>query len=410
MNKSNFLEKSINKLPDSAGVYFFLKNKEILYIGKATSLKKRVQSYFSQDLIIKRSPLISKMVNLADSIDFKETKSVLEALILEANLIKKYQPKYNSKEKDDKSYNYVVFIKEDFPAVLLSRGKDIDGKYLKVGKNLKEISFKAGPFPSGSSLSLALKIIRKIFPFRDKCLPHQNKPCFNYQIGLCPGVCISKVSASEYKKNLKGIKDILEGNIGKLLKSLKKEMDIFSASKEFEKAGEMRDKIFALNHIQDISLIREELEDFEKEKVRVEGYDIAHTSGKNVVGVMTTIEDFKPKKEEYRKFKIKIDKNNDTASLKEVLERRFSHLEWKIPDLIVVDGGVAQKNIALKVLKENNLNIPVVSVLKNKKHKPKAILGKSDFIEKYKKEILLVNSEAHRFSLSYHKKLRAKII
>lgn len=409
MEKSNFLEKYYKKLPDSSGVYFFLKGKEILYIGKATSLKKRVNSYFSEDLIIKRSPLISKMIILADKIDFQKTNSVLEALILEANLIKKHQPKYNSKDKDDKSYNYIIFTKEEFPAVLLARGKDIDGQYFKGGKSLKEISFKAGPFPSGISLSLALKIIRKIFPFRDKCSVSQGKPCFNHQIGLCPGVCVSKINIKEYNKNLKGIKDILSGNLNKLKKDLKKEMENFSKRQEFEMAGEARDKIFALEHIQDISLIRDDIENLDSKNFRIEGYDIAHTSGKDVVGVMTVLESGKIEKSDYRKFKLRKDENNDTRNLGEVLRRRLSRLEWNLPNLIVVDGGLAQKNIAIKILKENNIKIPVVSVLKNEKHKPKAILGKSDLINKYKKEILLVNNEAHRFSITYHKKLRGKI-
>ncbi|MFZ2769915.1 MAG: hypothetical protein WAZ50_02220, partial [Minisyncoccia bacterium] len=195
-------------LPDAPGVYFFLglKNaspkslrpREILYIGKATSLKDRVKSYFSNDLIDTRGPRLVQMVEKAQNIKFIETQSVLEALILEASQIKKHQPYFNSKEKDDKSYNYVTITDEDFPQIFITRGQ---GTY--------------GPFPNGSELREALKIIRRIFPYRDnKCtmkkpLGHSSatgEACFNSQIGLCPGVCAGLMSKRDYRKRIKYIK------------------------------------------------------------------------------------------------------------------------------------------------------------------------------------------------------------
>ena len=216
-------------ISDSPGVYFFKKGKEILYIGKATSLKDRVLSYFSNDpegkyqntsygasLLANRGPLIVKMTQEADNLKFQETNSVLEALILEANLIKKYQPKYNVKEKDDRSFNFVIITSEDFPRVLIVRGREIEkGLVYKI----KE---KFGPFTDGTSLRLALKIIRKIFPFRDKCEPLSGKPCFNKQIGLCPGVCAGTISKKDYSKTIKKIKLFLSGKTASLEKSLEK--------------------------------------------------------------------------------------------------------------------------------------------------------------------------------------------
>ena len=198
-------------LPDSPGVYFFIGRsprhggaRKILYIGKATSLKDRVRSYFSPDLEMTRGRLLVNMLGEAKAVKFIKTDSVLEALILEANLIKKHLPRYNSVQKDDKSFNYVVFTDEAFPALRVMRGKDLSQLSASSAPNLKPKSLKLkavyGPFPHGLQFKEAMKIIRRIFPYRDeKCLPadagsprhggtspgHQ-KPCFNRQIGLCP--------------------------------------------------------------------------------------------------------------------------------------------------------------------------------------------------------------------------------
>ncbi len=142
---------------------------------------------------------------------------------------------------------------------------------------------------------------------------------------------------------------------------------------------------------------------------RIEAYDIAHMGGKNMVGVMTVVENGEPEKSEYKKFKIRTQANtNDTGALAEILERRLAHKEWVYPNLIVVDGGIAQINVARVILSRVALDIPVVSVVKDEKHKPKAIMGDEKFSLKYKREILLANSEAHRFAIAYHKKMRTK--
>ncbi len=391
------------RLPDSPGVYFFMKSKQILYIGKATSLKDRVRSYFSNDLIATRGPLLVDMVFKADKINFEKTDSVLEAIILEANLIKKYQPKYNTKEKDNKSFNYVVITKEDFPRVLVERGRNLESN------NFLLIKEKFGPFPNATQLKEALKIIRKIFPFRDRCKIGQDRPCFNYQIGLCPGVCAGLISKKEYSKIIKNIGLFFEGKKIQIIRDLEKEMSLLARGQRFEEANKIKKTIFALNHIQDVSLVKEEYKKAE-DSIRIEAYDIAHISGSANVGVMVVLEDGEPNKKEYRKFKINNSKQNDVAALKEVLERRLAHEEWSFPQVIVVDGGKAQINIARKVLDKFSLDIPVVSVLKNEYHKPKAVMGDKTISSKYSNEILLANNEAHRFAIKYHRSLRNKMI
>jgi excinuclease ABC subunit C len=380
------------KIPDKPGIYFFLRGKEILYIGKATSLKNRVKSYFGKDLIETRGPLLVDLIFKADKIKWQEMDSVLEALILEATLIKKHQPKYNTKEKSDKSFNYVIITKEKLPKVFIIRERNIK----------KDIKYQAkyGPFTNGSQLREAIKIIRKIFPFLDE--KSKNYIEFYRQINLVPDLNDKKI----YLQNIKNIKLFFSGKKKRIISNLKKEMNAFSKNREFEKAGEIKRQLFALQHINDVALLKE---DNPSRDFRIEAYDVAHMGGKNMVGVMVVLENREVEKNEYRKFKIRTQSDaNDTGALKEVLERRLAHTEWQYPNLIVVDGGIAQINIVKSVLLKGGIQIPIVSVIKDERHKPKAIKGNGVFIKKYKREILLANSEAHRFAITYHKKVRAK--
>ncbi len=404
------------KLPDEPGVYRFIDTKgHILYIGKATSLRDRVRSYFSNDLLHTRGKHIVDMVTLADSVWHTVTDSALEALILEAALIKEHQPLYNTKEKDNKSFNYVVFTKEQFPRVLVIRERNM---LSGVGGEESAYKHAFGPFPQGSSLIEALKIIRRIFPFRDKCEPESGKPCFNRQIGLCPGVCSSEMDEKEYGEQLKNIKLFFEGKKSEVVKRLTKTMGEHAKLLEFEQANEYKQMLFALKHIKDVSLLDEKIREYSQRSskkrdraYRIEAYDIAHISGKYTVGVMVVVEDGEPNKKEYRKFKIRIEseKSDDTLHLEEVLTRRFGHLEWQRPDLLVIDGGTAQKRRAEKTLKTLGLDIPIVSVVKDNRHKAKAILGNKEMIESYKRGILVANLESHRFAVAYHRELRDKI-
>ena len=408
--------KQTKKLPASSGVYLFKRRKEILYIGKATSLRDRVKSYFSGDLINTRGQFIVDMVGKAEKVDYLKTDSVLEAIILESNLIKKYQPKYNTKEKDDKSYNYVIITKEDFPRVLLIRGRELEAQ---GGTRELNIKYKFGPYPNGSAIKEGLKIIRKIFPFRDKCNPSKGspwKPCFNRQIGLCPGVCSGEISKADYADTIRNIKLFFEGKKKTLVKKLEWQMKEFAKNREFEKAGKVKKILFALNHIQDVALIKKSEEEIVKNILgrgtvfRMEAFDIAHISGTNMAGAMVVSENGELKKSDYRKFKIRgIKTPNDTAVLKEIVERRLKHKEWSLPDIIIYDGGIAQRNAVEGILKNilgSDFKINIVGVVKDKKHKPSRIIGEELVIKKYKKQIFLLNSEAHRFAIGFHRKLR----
>ncbi len=395
------------KIPDAPGVYFFLgKRKEILYIGKATSLRNRVRSYFDGNLLEKRSSLIEKMVLEAKDISFTATDSVLEAMLLEVNLIRTHKPHANIRSRDDKSYNHLVITKDEYPRVLVIRGKDLqeegEEKYSKV----------FGPFPSGMLFREALKIIRKLFQFYDNKGPvsgkitklERGKIDFNKQIGLYP----DSISKTEYQKTIEHICELFSGNKDKIIIDLTREMNKAAKKEDFEAAKKHRDKIRALTHIQDISLIKNESRTYRDDRsIRIEGYDIAHLQGDDMVGVMTVVCQGEPLKSDYRKFNVEgFTASNDTGALREVLTRRLSHDEWALPDLIVVDGSTAQKNAAERVLKKASLTIPVVGVVKDERHKPIRIIGLPRLVKEHHDAILLVNAEAHRFAITFHRTKR----
>lgn len=432
-------KKRLKKLPDAPGVYFFLgTNKKVLYIGKATSLKDRVRSYFAPDLLETRGPLLVKMLQKAHTLDWRQTDSVLEALLLEAALIKSYKPPHNTDLKDDKSFNYVVITKEEFPQIRVVRGKELvkqhnpeGGSTARLARGLSKFSAENlrtprgvdvakpkhifGPFPHGRQLREALKLIRRIFPYRDeKCRPGMKRPCFNFELGLCPGTCVGSVSKQEYGRTIRHIVLLFEGRKKQLLAALNKEMRAAAREEEFEQAKELQRQLYALQHIQDVSLIKEEYRspNARTSNTRIEAYDIAHLRGSSNVGVMVVVEDGEAAKSQYRKFTIRTAKpGDDTGALREVLSRRLGHDEWPLPRLIAVDGSSAQMNAARSVLAEYGMAIPVVGVVKDEKHRPRSISGDRELVAGRERDILLANAEAHRFAIGFHRnRSRKKLV
>lgn len=412
------------KLPDTPGIYMFTGDGGvILYIGKATSLRDRARSYFNSDIAASRGPKVQIMLDEATGIKYEETGSVLEALVLEGNLIRKYQPRYNTDRKDDKSYNHVIITREEYPRVLLLRGKDIvqieKGTPVR-GIQSKNIRYTFGPYPHGLALKAALKLVRKIFPYRDVCTPYIDrskkekmtvKGCFNFEIRLCPGVCNGTISKKEYRRRIQHIKLFFEGKKSKILKELAIDMKAYAKNKEFEKAAAVRNMLFSLEHIQDVSLLSRTYmqESFRSSGARLEAFDIAHISGTGTVGVMVVVEDGIAKKSDYRTFRVRsATPGSDTGALEEVLDRRFKHVEWPMPDIIVMDGGVAQKNVAERIVQmaKKGAAVKIVSVVKNIRHKPSKFMGDKKTLLEFKNDILLANGEAHRFALKYHHKRR----
>lgn len=410
------------KLPEKSGVYFFLdkkhigkqlpNKKNILYIGKATILKDRVNSYFSKDLIKTRGARLTSMIQNAKDIFYITTDSVLEAIILEAKYIKEFQPFFNVKEKDDKSYSYVVITKEEYPKVLIKRGRD-----LLMSQDLN-IAKKFGPYVSKSELLEVMKFIRKLFPYRDKCNLGEKRGCFNYQLGLCPGICIGVISKKDYAKNIHNVEKILNGELSKLIKDLEKEMKTLSKEYKFEEAAKIRNQIDLFNSLKDINFIKKEnIYELESSE-RIESYDISHISGSQRVGVMVVANNREFARNEYRKFKITEGKNDDLAGLLEVLTRRFKHLEWRMPDIILIDGGKTHLEYIYKAMQsilDSKIlaKIRFYAVVKDAKHKARGVLSLSPVDKlKYKnlaEFLILLNEETHRFAINYHKLLRNKI-
>ncbi|MBI4093691.1 UvrB/UvrC motif-containing protein [Candidatus Kaiserbacteria bacterium] len=395
-------------MPDSPGVYFFKKGRTILYIGKAASLRDRVRSYFSADLVNGRGSAIVRMVAEANSLSHRKTDSVLEALILEANLIKRHQPPYNVDQKDNKSWNYVVITKEAFPRVLIVRGRELYSSPL-AARSLKPKAI-FGPFTQGLALRDAMKMVRRIFPFRDTCAPLVGRPCFNRQIGLCPGMCSGEVSQSEYAQTIRSIRELLSGNFKGLKRRLAREMKAAAAQEDFERAEMLRRQVSALEHVRDVSLIKNDKLVSAGGGTRVEAYDIAHTAGQETVGVMTVVDNGEPYKAAYRKFTVKTAKNDDIAALKEVLSRRLNHSEWPLPRVFVVDGGKAQLRAAKAVLDAAGLMIPLAAVTKDEFHRAANLIGDQRMIQAHERDILLANREAHRFAITWHRSRRRKLM
>jgi len=411
-------------LPDLPGVYLFKQGRKILYIGKATSLRDRVRSYFDDDLIATRGPRIVDMVTKSDRVTHETMPTVLEALVREAVLIKLHRPPANSEGKDDKSFLYAVVTDEEIPRVLMMRGKDIDFK----NKESQGVALRAiyGPFPSSAQLREGLRLIRKIFPFFDTPKPigtkskHQKARIeFNTQIKQYPRLSVGRraFDAKEYGRTIRRVMLFLSGKGKKLRLMLEKEMHRASKEERFENATEARRALFALDHIQDVSLIKDEYAK-KSEGVRIEAYDTAHLSGTHAIGVMTVLEGGIPSKKEYRSFRIRGLKknvglpmshiqNDDIASLKEILLRRLGHPEWPFPKVIVIDGGSTHKKTAEAVLRDSGVTIPVVAVVKDERHRPREVIGarRANISEA---DAVLANSEAHRFSLARHRKARSR--
>lgn len=406
-----------NELPASPGVYF-MKDAEgqLLYIGKATSLKSRVGSYFVRP----SDQRIAKMVTLIGQIDYEETPTAIEALLLETRLIKKHQPPYNVMSKDDKSWVYLVFTRGDYPTPELIRGHEFarmpKRRFLKV----------FGPFKSAAAVRASLDTLRKTFPWTT-CRPDRKRPCFYRHLKLCPGVCTGDISQEAYMDIIKGLMKFFEGKRSSVVKDMEKEMKRAAKDERYEDAGDLRDRLYALSHIRDIAILKKEdavHDEFIDIFGRIEGYDISNISGQDAVGSMVVFRDGEASKGSYRKFIIKeIEGPNDVAMMQEMLRRRFARSfvkkdskerAWPLPDLVLVDGGIPQVNVAKKVLEEFKLKIPLVGIAKGPDRKQDVLVyDKRDLelrrlVRACKPILQQLRDEAHRFAVSFHRKRRGK--
>jgi excinuclease ABC subunit C len=448
---NSILTEKLNTLPHRPGVYQFKDTTgQIIYVGKAKSLKNRVGSYFHANLDpeTKTGSLVARI----NDIVYIEVESEFDAIILEAELIKKYRPKYNIIQKDDKTYLYIVIRNEKvnvgvremiIPKVVTARQTE-----------LEESDVKFGPYPDSYTAKFVVRTLRKIFPFRDCSIVkftnyhRRDKPCLYGQIGLCAGPCVnnSPQHIIEYKKLINSIKKVLHGGSFSLLKELDTKMNRYAKEQNYELATIYRDLINKFNYvraqsrspqeymenpmfIEDVGFLamrglKESLPFLTELPKRIECYDISNISGKEAVGSMVVAEKGLIAKTEYKRFRIKYKATpDDFQMLREVLKRRLGHHSkingtkkvWNDPDLLVIDGGKGQVSSVIEIIEEMSLNIPVIGLAK--KYETVIYKDKEGFqeisLDKHNSGLSLLirlRDEAHRFAQDYHHKLRSKLI
>ncbi len=365
------LAKKLKDLPKEPGVYFHKDaSGEIIYVGKAAVLRNRVRQYFQKSRL--RDPKTDALVAEIDDTDWMVVESEVEALFLEAEMVRRYMPRYNILLRDDKALSYIrIDYDSDYPTVSTTR-RPLDDKARYFG-----------PYFSLYNVREALRILRRIFPYATKRNNGEKRASLLYHIGLDPGLESGKTSLEEYRKNLRRLMAVIEGKKNSIAKELEAEMTRAAKEEKFEEAARLRNQLRALKELgRQIVFSDKEFLDISKDRAlarlqqlfnlseppkRIEGYDISHMSGTDVVASMVVFVNGVSKKDEYRKFKMTTAKNDDYAQMHEVLSRRFSvknSKAWGIPDLVLIDGGAGQLAAATKAMRENNVTVPVVGVAK----------------------------------------------
>jgi excinuclease ABC subunit C len=415
------LSSTIKDMPSISGVYIFSnKEKKIIYIGKAINLKNRVSSYFRGNNSLNSAK--RAMVREVYNIDIKPCDGEIEALILESNLIKKYNPKYNVLLKDDKSYSYLVWTKEDFPRIFVAHKTYVD-------QHIEKLEY-LGPFVSGDALRKTLKILRKHFHYRS-CKTMPKNPCIYYKLGKCDAPCIQNIDKITYKDNLNIIIEIMKGKSKSIIKKLYLQMQSYAKLQQFEQALEVKNQIEALEKVSlhkgiiqsNKSYKQKYLEELQKtlklDKLpkRIEGYDSSHFHGDKAVVSMVVFENGRANKSQYRKFRIKKppEGGDDFYNLKQAITRRFKRTDWPIPDLILIDGGKGQLSTVLKVQETAKIEFKSIPIISLAKRLEEIYIPNKDnplLLPKNNKSLQIlqqIRDEAHRFAVTYHRVLRDKI-
>jgi len=427
MLNKKVVQQKLKKLPKDPGVYLYRNDKgRIIYVGKAVNLKNRVSSYFIGEHDIKTDELVKNITDL----EWIVAGSEIEALVLEAELIKRYKPKFNILLKDDKNYCYIKITREDYPTISVVR------------QVVEDKSEYLGPFIDAGAVRSALKYLRKIFPYCTCSLSGDNI-CLYYHLGLCQGHGPNYISPSEYQANIRGLVSFFSGKKEDVIRDLTRKMKAHSKAKEYEQAAEMRDRLLALRRIRFEHVIEEKRElrldkallglqkalSLSEIPQRIECYDISNIFGRAAVGSMVVFENGIPLKNDYRRFEIKTVKRiDDFAMHQEVSKRRFKYLLHsgenatgnkdksfaKIPDLVIIDGGKGQISSVMEIVASLGLKTRFVGLAKRLEE---LVTMNSDGefeivnLVPNSEEFFLVQrirDEAHRFAITYHRNLRSK--
>jgi excinuclease ABC subunit C len=426
----NSKNKKLDSIPNLPGVYIMrdlIGN--IIYIGKAKNLKYRLLSYFNANINSKSTAIITTM----RKINYILCVSEREALLIERQLINKVKPYFNSMWKDDKSYPYIKFsIQEDFPRLMLTR------------KKLKDGALYFGPYPQIFYIKKFIRWVIKLLKVRvckisllEHSLPNEKKvkSCLYYHTKICYGPCMGKITSKDYKKKIKDVELFLNGKFKNLEKKWKTQMYDLSRNLHYEEAKEIRDRLWALQNMSEKVMINEitqdEIEQFtqkadsinelknilglRQQPVLIEGFDNSNIQGICSVASMVRFQNGIADKKNYRRFKIKtVVGADDFACIREVVFRRYSLLikkNEKLPDLILIDGGKGQLMAATSVLTKLQIHIPVISLAKKNEEIFLQNRDRALILNKHLESLKLlqmIRDEAHRFALSYHRKLRMK--
>lgn len=440
MNKT--LAAKLKELPKEPGVYFHKDAQgEIIYVGKAAVLRNRVRQYFQKSRT--RDPKTEALVAEIIDTDWMVVDSEIEALFLEAEMIRRYMPRYNILLRDDKSMLYIrIDYNSDFPTVSTTRRPLDDGaKYF-------------GPYLSAYSVRQALKSLRRVFPYATRRVPGQKRATLYYHLGLDPGLEDGRTSLEDYRANLRKLIAVIDGKRKSVERELEKEMAGAAKAEDFERAAKIRNQLFALQNLtKQVIFSDKEFLDISKDHAlnelvnllslsdfprRIEGYDISHMQGTNVVASMVVFTNGVSDKSEYRKFKTKLEHNNDFYNMNETIKRRLSDKNlkaWGKPDLVLIDGGKGQLDAAIKARNEQGQNdIPFIGLAKREEqiviqkeqsnvtlHEQQLhMLGgfmteSDDFIlvnvphnTNLVKLLQRIRDESHRFAITYHGLLKTK--
>jgi excinuclease ABC subunit C len=446
------LAKKLSQLPTSPGVYFHKDAKgEIIYVGKAANLRNRVRQYFQTSR--SRDTKTELLVHEIADIEWQTVDSEIDALFLEAELIRRYLPRYNILLRDDKSMVYIrIDYDSEYPTVSTTRRPLDDGaRYY-------------GPYLSSYSIRQALRLLRRIFPFATRRIAGQKRASLHYHLGLDPGLEEGKTSLEDYRANLRRLIAYIEGQRVAIIKELEMQMKKLAKAAEYEKAAKVRNQLFALQNLTKQAVFSDkEFLDISKDyainelvellglttfPARIEGYDISHMGGMDVVASMVVFSNGVSNKREYRKFKTKINKNDDFYNMHETISRRLSernHKKWGLPNLVLIDGGKGQLEAATRardeagqsqvpfiglakrqeqivIQKAGNLDISEPRIGSNVSLNFKVLNKLGGFISQTDEFMLVdlpastnlikllqrIRDESHRFAVSYHSSLKTK--
>lgn len=412
------LDSQLKELPREPGVYLYKDRKgNVIYIGKAAVLKNRVRQYFQKSRT--RDAKTDALVAEIASLDWITVETELDALFLEAELVRRYMPRYNILLRDDKSTAYVrIDYKSPHPTVTITRRPlDDDARYF-------------GPYFNAYSVKKALAYLRKIYPYSTHIGVKPRRACLQYHLGLCPGLEAGKTSLEDYRENLKKLMAYLKGDRKKLIKQAEREMKAFAKTKEFEAAAKAKRQLFALKGLtRQIVFSDREFMDLSKDQglnelakllelneppKRIEGYDISHMSGTDTTASMVVFSNGLPNKAEYRKFKMRLPGNDDFGHMREVITRRLSPdnvKKWGLPNLFLIDGGKGQLSSALEARDQAGFDIPMIGLAKRQEEIVQykdgqfslLLLGQNTHVVKLLQRI---RDESHRFAVSYHSVLK----